>query len=207
MQIDIDHIILGVNDLDRGIAWLEERTGVRAVFGGIHPGHGTRNAVLGLGPMRYLEILAPDPQQSAPTWFVQICGMTEPKLITWSVHTSDLAALAQNALAAGFLIDGPQDGARTLPDGRIVSWRMFQLRDTYGGLLPFFIEWGPDSVHPSTDAVAGCRLEGLHLESPSPRELAQACQTLYVDVSVKPGEKPRLCARIATPMGEVELTS
>lgn len=207
MQMDIDHIILGVNDLHRGVDWLEERTGVRAVFGGIHPGHGTRNAVLGLGPMRYLEILAPDPQQSAPTWFTQISGMSEPKLITWSVHTSDLDSLARNASAAGFLIDGPRHGARTLPDGKAVSWRMFQLRDTYGGLLPFFIEWGPGSVHPSTHAVAGCRLESFGLESPAPQELSRACQVLSVAASVGRGEKPLLRARMVTPRGEVELTS
>jgi hypothetical protein len=157
--------------------------------------------------MRYLEIMAPDPQQSAPTWFTQISGMREPKLITWSAHTSDLDALVQKAAAAGFLIDGPQDGARTRPDGKILSWRMFQLRDTYGGLLPFFIEWGPESVHPSTGAVAGCSLERLHLESPTPQELARACQALSVGASVGWGEKALLRARLATPKGEVELAS
>ena len=33
---DIDHIIWAVSDLDEGIAYIEERTGVKAIVGGVH---------------------------------------------------------------------------------------------------------------------------------------------------------------------------
>ncbi len=61
----IDHIILGVNDLQKGIEEFERRTGVKAVYGGAHPGRGTHNALASLGePGSYLEILAPNPEDS-----------------------------------------------------------------------------------------------------------------------------------------------
>ena len=207
MLTGLDHIILGINDLDRGVAWVEQRTGVRAILGGVHPGRGTRNALVALGPSSYLEIIAPDPGQISPTWFTQVLNMPEPRLIAWAVHTLDLTALAQTAVAAGFAIDGPHDGARSRPDGKILSWKLFHRRDDRGGLLPFFIEWGRDSVHPAADAPSGCTLESFHLLSPDAAELAREFQTLAVEVPVEQGEKPRMLACIASPRGEVELTS
>src|SRR5262245_46915510 len=36
----LDHILLGCPNLEEGIAYVEERLGVRAAFGGVHPGVG-----------------------------------------------------------------------------------------------------------------------------------------------------------------------
>jgi hypothetical protein len=207
MLTALDHIILGIDDLDRGIAWVEQRTGVRATFGGVHPGRGTRNALLALGPECYLEIIAPDPQQSSPSWFSQILAMPEPRLISWAVHTLELTTLAQTAVAAGFAIDGPHDGARSRPDGKVLGWRLFHLRDDRGGLLPFFIEWGCGSVHPAADAPSGCTLERFSLHWPNAADLARDCQSLGVEVTVEPGDRSRMLAWIASPKGTVELTS
>ena len=55
----LDHVILGCNDLDAGIDYVFERTGVRAALGGVHPGAGTRNALLSLGTLRYLKSSPP----------------------------------------------------------------------------------------------------------------------------------------------------
>src|SRR5258708_29690899 len=120
MPSGLDHILLGVGDLDRGIAWLEQRTGVRAVFGGVHPGRGTRNALLSLGPRRYLEIIAPDPQQAGSAasrewWAARLNALQEPRLLGWAAHTDDLAALAKSAAAAGLAIEPVRGGSRSRP--------------------------------------------------------------------------------------------
>src|SRR5215467_8799672 len=98
----LDHILLGCNDLDRGIAWVEERTGVRAAFGGVHPGRGTQNALLSLGDLQYLEIIAPDPKQPGVTSRGgDLRGLTEPKLVGWAAHPKAVGQTAKRLSKAG----------------------------------------------------------------------------------------------------------
>src|SRR6267142_2523649 len=154
----LDHIILGCNDLDRGIDLVEENTGVRPAIGGVHPGRGTRNALLSLGARRYLEIIAPDPAQQKIVHFPQIRQMKDPRLIGWAVHPPDIAATAILLRENQIAFKGPDDGSRQLPDGHVLNWKTINLADDRHGLLPFFIEWSAGSVHPSKDAPAGSRL-------------------------------------------------
>ena len=207
---DLDHILLGVSDLDHGIAWMEERSGVRAVAGGVHPGRGTRNALLALGPRRYLEIIAPDPQQAGTAasrefWAARLKTIQEPGLIHWAAHTSDLAAIVEKARAAGIAIEDPRDGSRARPDGKVLRWKSFSLKDDHDGVLPFFIEWSSDSVHPSQDAPAGCMLLQFSAESSSAKQVVDTAGKLGLDFSVKSGSQTRLRARINGKKGEFEL--
>ena len=89
----VDHLLLGVGDLDHGIAWVEKTTGVKAVVGGSHPGVGTRNALVSLGGRRYLEIIAPDPGQADYKFRIDVRNLADPRLITWALRTHELEAL------------------------------------------------------------------------------------------------------------------
>ncbi len=203
----LDHILLGCNDLDRGIAFVEERIGVRAVFGGVHPSRGTQNALLSLGTRRYLEIIAPDPKQSSVQQFSVITQLKEPRVVGWAAHPRDMQTLAAKLTQAGIQADGPTPGSRKRPDGKVLHWSTLTLHDNAQGLLPFFIEWSADSLHPSADAPQGCSLVHFQAVTPDPGKLAKMTALLGLDLAISKGDKPLLLATIAGPDTQFTFTS
>jgi catechol 2,3-dioxygenase-like lactoylglutathione lyase family enzyme len=205
----LDHVILGCNDLDRGIAFVEDHTGVRAAFGGVHPGRGTRNALLSLGQRRYLEIMAPDPDQpdAKDPLALHLRKLSEPQITGWAVHPGDLGSFAKKLRDAGVAFEGPSPGSRKRPDGHVLQWQSLTLKDNLSWLLPFFIEWSADSLHPSADAPAGCRLIRFEAVTPEPDKLAKTAALLLLDLPIIKGEKSQLRAIIAGPRGELSAAS
>ncbi|MBS1811546.1 MAG: VOC family protein [Acidobacteria bacterium] len=200
----VDHLLLGVPNLEEGIAWVEAKTGVKAVLGGRHPGLGTHNALLSLGQQQYLEIIAPDPTQTtlAPQFaFLQLA--TTPRLLTWAAKTNDIEALAAKAHAANFELDGPREGARSRPDGKLLRWKTLFIKSEFSLLIPFFIEWNPESLHPAEDSPIGCRLQGFALECPEPQNLRASLAKLGIAAQVYRSRESRPKAILATPRGEV----
>ncbi len=204
----LDHILLGCNDLQHGIDFVEQHTGVRAAFGGVHPGRGTQNALLSMGERHYLEIIAPDPRQSGPAWHQEIATLGEPRLIGWAAHPDNIAAFAAKLKSYGIAAEGPTPGSRKRPDGKELHWQTLALRDDANGLLPFFIEWGKDSIHPSSDAPSGCQLLRFELHTPEPAKLAVLAAKLTLGaVIILKGDAPRLRAVIRGPKGSLEVSS
>lgn len=205
----LDHILLGSPDLESGIDFVEKHTGVRATFGGVHPGRGTRNALLSLGERRYLEIIAPDPAQPGVKNPIasNLHSLAEPRLVGWAAHPGSITAYAEKLRAAGIGFDGPTPGSRKRPDGQVLKWQIVSLADTASGLLPFFIEWSQDSVHPSVDAPSGCSLLSFAAETPDPEKLTVKLKSLNLDLPVNKREKPRLHAVISGPKGNLAVYS
>jgi hypothetical protein len=203
----LDHILLGCNDLDLGIQFVEENTGVRSAIGGVHPGRGTRNALLSLGERRYLEIIAPDPAQQKIVHFPHLREMKVPRLIGWAVHPPDIAATAKLLSENKVAFQGPADGSRKRPDGSVLNWKTINLADERHGILPFFIEWSADSVHPSKDAPKKCNLDYFSVMGVDPAELSQVFKRIGVEVPLERSDKDRLRAHITGPKGELGLSS
>jgi hypothetical protein len=203
----LDHILLGCNDLNRGIAFVEERIGVRAAFGGVHPGRGTQNALLSLGTRRYLEIIAPDPKQSGVEQYSVITKLTEPRLIGWAAHRDDVDQFAERLHRAGIEFEGPQPGSRRRPDGQVLHWKALRLKDDWGGLLPFFIEWSKDSVHPSMDAPKGCTLTRFEATTPETSGLLNVAKRVELDLYVSTADERALHAAINGSKGQFTVRS
>lgn len=204
----VDHLLLGVSDRDAGIAWVEKLTGVRAAVGGSHPGVGTRNALLSLGGHRYLEIIAPDPEQATFNYRIDLRTFKEPRLIGWAAGTSDIDRVAASARAAGQNVLGPNEGSRARPDGRVLHWKTLGVPTDLGvdGLdpIPFFIQWAADSVHPSTDSPKGCELQTFEIRHPRAPEVATVLARLGISATSERGEA-RFTAVLRCPTGRVEL--
>ena len=205
----VDHLLLGIGDLDRGIAWVAERTGVRAVIGGSHPGRGTRNALVSLGPLQYLEIIAPDPAQTAFNFQIDLRPLKEPRVINWAARTTDIDDVARRAKAAGRQALGPADGSRARPDGKLMKWRSLGIAsDLAAGAIqpiPFFIQWSAGTVHPSEDSPKGCTLSGFRILHPSAAAVRDVLMSLGIDADVGQDSEATIRATVSTPNGTVEL--
>jgi hypothetical protein len=209
----LDHILLGCNDLQRGIDFVFQHIGVLAMFGGVHPGRGTQNALISLGEPprqpsgRYLEIIAPDPQQPSAPDIYGLKKLSEPRLVNWAVRPGDIQALADRLAKEGIAAEGPTPGSRKRPDGRLLQWKALRLKDDASGLLPFFIEWSADSPHPSASAPRGCHLDRFEILTPDPDALAKKAKQLGLELPIVKGSKPQLRATIMSAGVELVLTS
>jgi hypothetical protein len=201
----IDHVILGVNDLERGIEELERLTGVRAVFGGAHPGRGTHNALISLGGSQYLEILAPNPKDESPAWIGELKSLASLTPVGWAAKGEDLPALQQSLRSQSVPTGEVRPGERKKPDGTRLAWKTLELASPSSDLLPFFIEWDAGSAHPSATSPAGCKLTGFILEDPAPDTLRKTLQAAGLAVEVRQAQESGLRISLACPKGNVEL--
>lgn len=181
---------------------LETRLGVRATAGGQHPGRGTHNALISIGPKAYLEIIGPDPLQPEirPLWF-GIDHLATPKLITWAVRVDDLENFVKEVLPGTSL----KSGSRKTLDGSTLSWQLTEPQLSQGvGLVPFLIDWG-HSRHPADSAIAGPRLVQLRLDHPEPDTIREQLHSLQLDAAVEYGSSPALVAIFEGAEGLIEL--
>ena len=152
MSLSVDHLVVGSSDLDLGARWVEERLGAAPVFGGVHAGFGTRNALLGLGD-QYLEVLALDPDQPGASSSLsdQIRALSSPILLTLAIAKTDL----RNAVPM----------SRLRPDGVLLEWEL-----EFTSTPLFFIDW-KDCPRPS-GLPDGGMITSLLVTTPKPALLA-----------------------------------
>ena len=206
----VDHLLLGTRDLDAGIEWVAKKFGVKAAVGGSHPGRGSRNALIAFRQRRYLEIIAPDPAQPPENLTRNLRTLEEPRLIAWASASTDLSALAKRLQERGQRVTGPLDGARIRPDGGKLAWRTLSLEEAFeqagADPIPFFIQWSPESSHPSQDSPQGCDVIGFAIEHPKADAVRALLAQAGIDADVRQAKSCRLIATLDTPNGRVVLS-
>ena len=200
-----DHLVYATPDLQRGVDRIESLLGVRAAAGGQHPGRGTRNALVALGPATYLEIIGPDPEQPTPhePRPFGIDGLREPRLMAWASKASNLEQIASTAQRHTIKLGPVIAGSRRRTDGVLLSWRYTDPRTVVAdGIVPFFIDWGK-TPHPAATAAPGATLIAMRAEHPDAGRVQDILTHLGVDLRVQPGSSPALVATIKGPRGTV----
>lgn len=179
-RAQLDHIVVGIRNLDEGIAQFEQLTGVKAGVGGKHPGRGTENALISLGGGSYLEILAPQAGATLSPQDEPLRALARLTILDWAVSVPEVDGAVAALKSAGFTASPAQPGARLTPAGERLDWTTFGLRGADIDAAPFFIRWSPNTRHPSTTAPAGCDLDALVVRDPASDKLATAMRALDV---------------------------
>ena len=189
----IDHLIVGVADLEAGMDLMERLTGVRPAIGGSHPGNGTRNALMALGDGAYLELLAPDPGQAVDNDEIrELRALTKPTPSGWAVSGANEAEVRERLVSRGISLSPSTPGSRRKPDGSILRWTIFEYAEIDDPLAPFFIFWNDPLLHPSQTSPGGCRLEELGIHHNGAEELRRAMAPLALKVAITSAPKPRI---------------
>ena len=199
----IDHLVYAAPELAAGARAVESRLGVALSPGGRHPGLGSHNALLRIGPRTYLEVVAPDPAQPRPAdghWFATKDAAL-PALVAWCARAGDLQALAEGP--GGRLVGPVRRMSRINPGGDALSWTLtMPLRPPpHRGAVPFFIDWGTTRHPCATLPDAGVRLKSLVARSPQPRAVQDDLRSLSVHLDVEEAAEPGLAATLETAGG------
>ena len=204
----VDHLVYATPDLDLAIDKLEKLLGVRATPGGPHPGRGTRNALIALGPATYLEIFGPDPEQPKPEKprGFGVDDLQAPRIAAWLAHEDHLDQLVSKAALQGVKLGKIIPGSRKRPDGVVLSWHFTDPATILAdGIVPIFIDWG-QSPHPAGGAAKGATLVDFRAEHPDPQPVKKMLSQLGLVLPVQTGLKPALIVTIACPRGRVDLS-
>lgn len=201
----IDHVIVGVADLDRGMDQFEQLTGVRPVIGGESPGRSVRNALVSLGNGRYLELIAPR-RDAPPSADIDVLrGLADVTPLRWVVSTSHPEVTVRHLRQLGYGVSDSLPGSRLKPDGTTLKWVRFRITKPELAQAPALIRWASSSVHPSIDSPGGCELTDLTLVVSSRAPYRRLLRALPVGVGIRRGGRPRLELTLSSPKGTVRL--
>ncbi len=212
----LDHLVIAAETLQQGVDYIRSTLAVEIPAGGVHKTMGTHNHLMQLGNDAYIEVIAIDPQATAPQhprWFnlddalMRESLHRQPRLITWVMNTADIKTVNHDSI---FPIGIPTELSR-----ETLRWQVGLTEDgrlLANGLVPYVIQWHTEQ-HPSGSmADLGCRLRSLEIYHNRPGWLHSILTSIGADHlvsihSLPDTETPYLSANIETSLGIVNLNS
>ena len=211
MTSQIDHLVLGAEDLSSATQVLESDFGVPFDVGGAHPVMGTHNRLLRLQADIYLEVIAANPAASPhrTRWF----SMDDPKTklllskgvhpLCWVLQVEDIHEARKNC--------GYDPGEVITMSRGNLEWQITVPKDgglAEGGILPVLIQWSGRRNPAHRLTLSPVQLVHLKITHPSPSSIENSLQTLGTppEINITEGN-PALCFQLNTPKGSVVLMS
>ena len=203
MTSQIDHLVLGAEDLSSATQSLESDFGVPFNVGGEHPVMGTHNRLLRLQADIYLEVIAANPTAlpQRTRWFSMDDPKTKLRLnqgihpLCWVLQVKDIHQARKNC--------GYDPGEVINMSRGDLEWQITVPKDgglAEGGILPVLIQWpsGRNPAHRLT--LNPVQLTHLEITHPSPSNIEKILQRLGtpLEVNITQG-KPALYFQLNTP--------
>ncbi|WP_375596273.1 VOC family protein [Algihabitans albus] len=212
-MLKLDHLTVIAPTLIEGVAHVRNCLGLDVPFGTRHDYMGTHNHRLQLGKDVYLEIVARDPEGTAPgrpRWFglddQEKVGSdwTEGRRLRGWVASSDTIESVVSEHRAIFGDKVPLPAAKPTFDFTIPEEGSLPL----DGAAPSLIDRRGDPVSTERIPDLGARLRSFTLEHPTPAAIEALYRELAIDrpPAVVQGPKLRYRAQIETATGLKELT-
>jgi catechol 2,3-dioxygenase-like lactoylglutathione lyase family enzyme len=144
-MLTLDHVVIGVEDLDAASRALGATLGRRPSWRGRHPSYGTANVLFRLDNA-YLELLAPDPEATTDTaWTGSLGRFLKERgggLFSIALQTPDVVSETARARAQGLPVEDPLPGSGVdLDSGATREWVNARIPpESTRGTRCFFIE-------------------------------------------------------------------
>ena len=120
MLTAIDHIIIGVNNLEKAATHFSQNLGLAVSGGGKHPTGGTANRIIVIGDT-YLELIAiHDPAEAQQSMLNRLA--IHEGYLNFVLASNDIEADSKAMTSRGIPILGPSLGSLGAADGRTRGW-------------------------------------------------------------------------------------
>jgi catechol 2,3-dioxygenase-like lactoylglutathione lyase family enzyme len=133
MAFALDHVVIAVNDLDRGVADYQS-LGFTVYPGGVHHGGVSHNALVVFEDGSYFEIIAYREAAPANRWW-HVLATAGEGIVDFAVLPENTERDLRAARARGLNLEGPTPGGRLRLDGVRLDWQIVRPATTD---LPFW---------------------------------------------------------------------